>query len=431
MYGGGAALYARDTAEALSALGHDVRVLTADSRPDATYSVRTDYQGDIQIDRVNLPYLVDYDPDGWTVGLRRWLRHEKRISSLIDQRIAEWRPDIVQYHTNRLFGEAALLTIARNRIPAVALLHDAWPICGRVMLLRSPTRQPCSGPGPVKCLECMYSEYDGSHQRAVAKLPWRVARLGTYRAYRLLRRRAARKTLAGAVGYSRFMADVHDQRVGGRATYLPLGINLAGLPPTMPERPRAPLRFGFLGGFQLSKGIWQVLEAAAALKRDGLQFELHIWGPPGARDQDEISSRGLADRVRLRGLYTPEEIWDAYGELDVAVMATTVCEPFGRIPLEAAAMGAPTIAPAIGGLVESIRDGVDGLLYRFGDADDLERQMRRILTEPGLFGRLCEGLQPVIDTRERGAALEAAYRSFLATDANAALSGVGFSSHVE
>jgi glycosyltransferase involved in cell wall biosynthesis len=415
MYGGGAALYAKDTAEALSALSHEVRVLTADSRPDASYALLTQHQGDIQIDRVNLPYLVDYDPDGWQLGQRSWLRHEKRISSLIDQRIEDWRPDIIQYHANRLFGEAALLTIARHRLPAVALLHDAWPICGRVTLLRSPIRQPCFGPGPMKCLECMYSEYDGSHRRAVAKLPWRVARLGPYRAYRLLRRRTARKALTAAVGYSHFMTNVHERHLGGAVTYMPLGINLTGLPPTIPVRPRSPLRFGFLAGFQLSKGIWHVLEAATGLKRDGLQFELHVWGPPGPDDQRELAMRGIADRVRLRGLYRPEDIWDAYGELDVAVMATTVCEPFGRIPLEARAMGAPTIAPAVGGLVESIRDGVDGLLYRFGDVQDLERQMRRILTDSALFPRLCAGLRPVPDTRECGLALEAVYRSVLAT----------------
>src|SRR5262249_19564407 len=108
-----------------------------------------------------------------------------------------------------------------------------------------------------------------------------------------------------------------------------------------------------------------------------------------------------------------DDMWGPYCQVDVAVVATSVCEPFGRVPLEARAVGAPTIAPAIGGLRESIRDGVDGLLYRFGDPDDLERQMRRIVTERGLFDRLSAGLQPVIDTRTRGAALEDVYRSVL------------------
>ena len=417
MYGGGAAIYARDTAHALAGRGHELRVLTADSRPEPDYALRTEHQDGIQIDRVNLPYLADKDPDGWQIGLLRWRRHERRIASLIAKLVTDWRPDIVQYNTNRLFGEAALLTLAHHQIPAIALLHDGWPICGRVMLLRSPSGAPCSGPGPSKCLECMYSQYDGSHRQALPKLLWRIPRLGVYPAYRLLRRRAARRSLTGAVAYSRFMVDVHQRHISGPTTYVPLGIDLTGLPKTLPTRPRAPLRFGFVGGFQLGKGIWHVLDAVAALKREGLPCELHIWGSARADDEHAISSRGITDRVFLRGLYSPESIWDAYGELDVAVMATTVSEPFGRVPLEARAMGAPTIAPAIGGLTESIRAEVDGLLYRFGDVDDLKRQMRRILTDKGLFQKLCAGLQPVVDTRERGAALEAAYRSILAAGA--------------
>jgi glycosyltransferase involved in cell wall biosynthesis len=103
--------------------------------------------------------------------------------------------------------------------------------------------------------------------------------------------------------------------------------------------------------------------------------------------------RGLEDRVYLRGMYEVEErLAGFWRDVDVAIMATTVCEPLGRVPIEAAAVGAPTIAPAVGGIIETIRDGVDGLLYRFRDAKDLERQMRRILEEPGLIGRLLGNL---------------------------------------
>jgi glycosyltransferase involved in cell wall biosynthesis len=414
-YGGGAGIIARDISQALSRGGHDVRVLTTESRPDAAdYSVRAERDNGVLIERMSLRYLVEQDPDGWQLGLRRWLRHERTVARFIEQRIAGWRPDIVQYHTTRPLGEAAPRVIARHGIQIVAMLHEAWFICGRLMLLRSPTSEPCSGPGAIKCLECMYSNYDGSHARAAVKLTWRIPRLGVYPAYRLWRRRAARRSLTAAIGYSHFMIDVHRPRLRGEALYVPFGINLSGLPETLPARPRTPLRFGFFGGFQPNKGIWHVLDAAAALKREGLEFELYIWGPGGESEMRAISARGLDDRVRLKGMYGADEMWDAYCEVDVALMATTVSEPFGRVPIEARAAGAPTIAPAIGGLRESIRDGVDGLLYRFGDCEALERQMRRVIAEPGLFAELCAGLQPVIDTRTRGAALETVYRSILA-----------------
>jgi glycosyltransferase involved in cell wall biosynthesis len=414
-YGGGAGIIARDIAQALSHRGHDVRVLTTESRPDADdYSVRTEHDNGVPIERMSLRYLVERDPDGWQLGMLAWMRHESVIRRLIEQRVASWRPDIVQYHTTRPFGEIAPRVMARHGIPIVAMLHEAWFVCARLMLMRSPMSEPCSGPGPVKCLECMYSHYDRSHSRAALKLTWRLPRLGVYPAYRLWRRRGARRALTSAIGYSHFMIDVHQPHIGGTAMYVPLGINLGGIPDVLPTRPRKPLRFGFFGGFQPNKGIWAVLDAAAALKREGLDFELYIWGPPGDHDAHEIAARGLDDRVQLKGMYEADQMWDAYCDVDVAVMATTVCEPFGRVPLEARAVGAPTIAPSVGGLRESIRDGVDGLLYEFGDSQALQRQMGRLVAEPGLFEKLCAGLRPVIDTRRRGAALEAAYRSILA-----------------
>jgi glycosyltransferase involved in cell wall biosynthesis len=412
-YGGGAGVAAKDISEALAARGHDVRVLTTESRDDADYAERTDNNGDVRIDRVNLRYLVDRDPDGWSLGTRAWVRHERRIARLVEGHLGHWRPDIVQYHTTRPFGEAAPLVIARRGIPVVAMLHEAWFVCTRLMLLRSPMSEPCTGPGPVKCLECMYSHYDRSHVRAALKLSWRVPRLGIYPAYRLLRRRSARRALTAAIGYSRFMVEVHRPHLRG-VLYVPIGINLDGLPASVPDRPRTPLRFGFFAGFQPTKGIWHVLDAAAELKREGLEFELHIWGPAGPADGEEITKRGLEGCVLVHGMYSPQEMWEVYCRIDVAVMATTVSEPLGRIPLEARAVGAPAIVPAIGGLRESVRDDVDGLLYRFGDGSDLERQMRRMLIEPGLFARLSGELLPVLDTRTRGAVLEEAYRAIIA-----------------
>jgi glycosyltransferase involved in cell wall biosynthesis len=195
--------------------------------------------------------------------------------------------------------------------------------------------------------------------------------------------------------------------------HIPLGIDLTDLPAEQPVRPRTPLRFGFVGGFQQTKGIWQALDAAASLKRHGLAFELHVWGPGQESGQAELVARGLEDRVFLRGLYAPEQRWSVYHDIDVAIMATTVCEPLGRVPLEAAAMGVPTIAPAVGGIPELIRDNVDGLLYQFRDPRDLERQMRRVLEEPNLSERLSANLPAVPDTRSRAAAVEEFYFAVL------------------
>jgi glycosyltransferase involved in cell wall biosynthesis len=414
-YGGGATVVMRDLCHALASSGHDVRVLCMESTGGAPFSVRTDRDGPIAVERLNLPYFMERDPEGWQLGLLKWRKHERRVSAFIDDRLEQWTPDIVHYNTTRPFGEAGPLAIHRHGIPIVATLHEAWFVCARLMLLRSPLAEPCSGPGPIKCNECMYSHYDGSHAKAALKLPWRLAKLRLYPAYRLWRRRAARRTLAAAFGYSNFMVRVHAPHLEGEASYFDVGVNLEGLPTEIPRRPRSPFRFGFLAGAQPSKGIWDLLDAAASLKQAGFDFELHVWGPGWDELDGEVASRNVDDRVRLRGMFDADGRWAVYEEIDLVIVATTVAEPSTRIPPEAAAARVPAICSRVGGNPEAIQDEVSGLLYEFMDATDLARQMRRVLEEPGLYGKLVEGITPPVDTRTKGAALEAAYRRVLQT----------------
>src|SRR5205085_12622110 len=146
-----------------------------------------------------------------------------------------------------------------------------------------------------------------------------------------------------------------------------------------------------------------------SLKRQGLKFELHLWGPQQEDKQAELSARNLTDCVFLRGTFTPAQRWDVYAEIDLLVMATTVVEAYGRVVQEAAAAGVPTLAPAVGGISEQIRDGVDGLLYRFRDRADLKRQMARVIEQPMLVQQLSANLWEVTDTRAAVGAVEEFY----------------------
>jgi len=411
-YGGGAAVTTSEVCRSLADRGHEIRVLCV-SGAGEPYSVHTDFDGDIQVDRVSLPYFKLKDPDGWQAGFAGWLRHQQRIDELIRQFLAAWRPDIVDYHTVRPFGEQALKTIESEGISISATLHEAWLTCLRLMLLKSPEVVPCSGPSPLKCLNCIYSHYDGSRLRAALKLSWRLPKLGVYPAYRFWKRSAARRRVNGAVARSEFMAQINRPHLAGRVDYIDLGIDLKGAVKGQSDRKPGPIRFGFVGGFKSTKGIDHLLAAAKSLKEAGFQFELHVWGPGSTDDEARQLVEGLEDRVFLRGMYSIEERWSVFGEIDVALMATKVCEPLGRIPFEAAAVGVPTIGPAVGGVRETVKDEVDGLLYKFLDPKDLERQMKRVLTDPDLLPRLALNLPSIRDSRTAAAALESHYYSVL------------------
>jgi len=65
---------------------------------------------------------------------------------------------------------------------------------------------------------------------------------------------------------------------------------------------------------------------------------------------------------------------------DVVVMPSVTPEPFGRVALEAQAMGRPIVAFAHGGAVESIEHEKTGWLATPGDADSLAENLRAALS---------------------------------------------------
>ena len=56
--------------------------------------------------------------------------------------------------------------------------------------------------------------------------------------------------------------------------------------------------------------------------------------------------------------------------------------------MEAMAIGVPVVGSRVAGVPELIEDGVEGLLFRPGDWDDLRRAIARLRDEPDLGDRL-------------------------------------------
>lgn len=413
-YGGGAALTVQAFCRMLAARGHEVRVLCTEKSENAPYTIQDEVQDGVRISRATMPTRFGKcDPEGWGLGLSGWRAHEQQIAALLKRHLADWQPDVAHYHTARPFGEICIPTIAQSGVPVVTTLHDGWLICPRLYLLRSPDSQPCSGPSPVGCVRCMYSHYDRSAFQAVAKLPWRVFRQGLLPAVRLPQRRNARRQVTRITAPAKWLAAIHQPHVERPIQFLPLGIDLDGLPQSRPARGAGVIRFGFVGGFQPHKGIRHLLRAAQNLKKRGLQFELQLWGPVSPGAERMLEEYELGGCGQLRGAFTPADRWQTYGAMDVLVVATTVCEPFGLVIQEARAMGRPSIAPNLGGPAEQIQDGQDGLLYQFREPADLEKQMARLIECPELLAQLTHQQPPPLMIQDTITALEQVYAELL------------------
>src|SRR5439155_21629931 len=94
--------------------------------------------------------------------------------------------------------------------------------------------------------------------------------------------------------------------------------------------------------------------------------------------------RHLVQRQRLDAIVhlVPEtdEVWAFYRAADVFV-CTSHLEAFSRAVLEAEAFGLPVVSTPCCGVGEQVYWGASALPFPFGDAGELARQLRRLLTD--------------------------------------------------
>lgn len=97
---------------------------------------------------------------------------------------------------------------------------------------------------------------------------------------------------------------------------------------------------------------------------------------------------GIAERVHFLGHRTDVPV--LMQAMDIVVHSPVAPEPFGRVVAEAMLAGTPLVAARAGGPVEMIRDGVDGMFFQPGSADDLARVLEDLVARPDRARALAE-----------------------------------------
>lgn len=164
---------------------------------------------------------------------------------------------------------------------------------------------------------------------------------------------------------------------------------------------------GLVGRITPGKGHHVLLEAAARLAARGRDVELVIVGAPDpncaedeaylARLKNLAHARGLESRVRWTGYQTDPDPY--YRTFDVLVMPSVVREGLGLVALEAMQWGVPVVGSRLGGILEIVKDGVNGLLFAGGDSTALAETLDRLLSDSGWRARLAAGARVSVDER--------------------------------
>jgi len=172
-----------------------------------------------------------------------------------------------------------------------------------------------------------------------------------------------------------------------RASIVPCGVDTAVFTPRGPVAPRSGRpRLLVLGRLVERKGQEDAVRALARVPDAELVV---VGGPPTDRLDGDAEVRrlravagelGVADRLRFTGAVSRDDVPAWIRSADV-VLAVPWYEPFGITPLEAMACGRPVVATAVGGLVDSVAEGVTGDLVPPRDPERLGEVLAALLAD--------------------------------------------------
>lgn len=335
---GGQNAHVRELAGALAAGGHQIRVYTRRYGPDQPEVVPLGERVDV----VHVPAgpaapLAKDELLPFMGAFARWMAADWQSA---------WRPDVAHAHF-WMSGLAAVTAGGAGGVPVVQTYHAL---------------------GSVK------RRHQGVHDTSPAH------------------RIAYERELGRAV--DRVVVQCRDEigellRIGvprDRMSLVPSGVDVDRFRPAGPVAPRGLCGRRILTVARLveRKGVEDLIRALPAVPG----AELVVIGGPPAHELGDDRYAGrlgrvaaecrVGDRVRLVGAIRPEQMPAWYRSADV-VAATPWYEPFGMTVLEAMACGVPVVGTAVGGLTDTVVDGVTGDLVPPRDPPALGRALRRLL----------------------------------------------------
>ena len=360
---------------------------------------------------------------------------------LLASRFGAWldahKPEVVHAFHLRMLG-VGLLGEARARgIPVAVHLMDFWYLCPRVTLERRDGAL-CSGPpdGGLGCLDCMAPEVGSdldpdtlellrtSAPAATATTP--PAEFDALGRARVLQHRAAvlREALLGCAHVfapSEFLRSTFADN-GVPAEHLSLlryGIDFEPPAEDIDRRgtDEAPIRIGYAGSISSHKGVHVLVQAFAQLPADIVErAQLDLYGrledfPDYVDELREVASRApRPERIHFHGPFDPARRAATLKRLDLLVVPSVWYENTPFVVLEAQACRVPVAVSALGGLTESVRDGIDGEAFEAGNPDELAELLERAITRPERLDHFRQNMPRVPRTDDNARHIAAVYR---------------------
>jgi len=323
-------------------------------------------------------------PQSFYRGMTR-LFYSREVEQAIARMAAETKPDVayVLYYLRKL-SPSLLVGLKRQNVPIVVRISDYGMLCPEHHLLRDGA--PCT-----LCLEgnllnsVRHACVRGSH--AISLVDALATTFHRWRGYFNL--------IDHFVTTNAFMTDMM-MRAGfpeEKFTCIP---TFANLDLFTPGPAAAGDYFLCVGRLDRPKGVHVLVDAIGRLKARGVTARVKICGGGHMTDypqalRKQAADLGIADQLEFLGDVPAEKIPALMAGARASIVPAIWFENLPNTLVESFACGCPVIASALGSLAAAIENGVDGLLFRPGDAGDLADKIDLLAKDGGLRDRLSRG----------------------------------------
>ncbi|KGM54329.1 hypothetical protein N800_04490 [Lysobacter daejeonensis GH1-9] len=286
----------------------------------------------------------------------------RRISVIIDG----FKPDVVHVHNFfPLMSPAVFYACARKRVPSIFTLHNYRIVCPTALLMHDGVvteRSLREGPWWAVSQGVYRGSWLGT--AALATMISVHRRIGTWS------RRVTRFIALTGFAASKFAAaGIPGERISVKSNFVDV--------PLQSDRDRS--GFLFAGRLSPEKGVEVLVDAVKLL--DGALVKIAGGGPLEGR------LSGAPGLIPL-GVLGADAMYREMASSQALILPSVWYEGFPMVLVEAYACGLPVIASRLGAMAELVDDGVTGLLFDPGSADDLARKMRWAMEHPEAMARM-------------------------------------------
>lgn len=344
----------------------------------------------------------------WTGGFDPFFLSQIDLHGLshpLAELLREQQPDVVHIHHVMTLG-VEVIGLIRRCLPntrIVMTLHDYYSICPNDGQMVTQAGALCHTAHPDACRSCF-------PERSLTDIKLRELHIGN-----------ALDQIDHFIAPSNFLRNrfIASGFAPDRISVIPNGF--PAVDPTPARQGLRRDRFAFFGHINKFKGATVALEASAILSARGVAHALTLHGGTAHQTEQTLSrfneACSRAPDATYRGSYRRTEIPRLIASADWIVFPSEWWENAPLVISETFQHWRPVICSAIGGALELVHDGVNGLHFPVGDAAALAATMRIAIEQPGLWQRLVDGIAAPVTIDDSAARHLDLYRNILSTPA--------------